>query len=300
MGVLKEYHEALGDLIFRFEGTLERFAGDGLMVFFNDPVRCDDGAAARDPDGVAMRTRVRGAGGVVGAPGARPRAGDRHRPGLRDAGRIGFDGRLDYAAIGSVTNLAARLCDDAEPWQILVTERVFAAAGLAGRRRGRRRSRAARLQPDRPRVRRQGRRQLTGRVMTGDLWTAPVATDRRALAACPRRSGTGASTICRHGWPGSGTRCGSTMTTSPSSSSPRSRSTGPWPQRQPDPGLRGALPVPAHAAPPAAAADDLRDLDADRTRDHRVLPGAAPRRHPQPRAGPAVAGRRQRLRPHAR
>ena len=50
MGVLEEYHAALGDLIFRFEGTLERFAGDGLMVFFNDPVRCDDGPAARDPD----------------------------------------------------------------------------------------------------------------------------------------------------------------------------------------------------------------------------------------------------------
>ena len=60
MGVLTEYHEALGDLIFRFEGTLERFTGDGLMVFFNDPVRCDDGALRAIRMALAMRTRVRG------------------------------------------------------------------------------------------------------------------------------------------------------------------------------------------------------------------------------------------------
>ena len=87
MGVLKEYHEALGDLIFRFEGTLERFAGDGLMVFFNDPVRCEDGPLRAIRMSVAMRTRVQRPGGVLGPPRARPRPGDRHRPGLRDAGQ---------------------------------------------------------------------------------------------------------------------------------------------------------------------------------------------------------------------
>jgi len=71
MGVLKEYHHALGDLIFRFEGTLERFAGDGLMVFFNDPVRCEDGPLRAIRMSVAMRTRVRAlaetwAAGAVG------------------------------------------------------------------------------------------------------------------------------------------------------------------------------------------------------------------------------------------
>ena len=175
MGVLEEYHEALGDLIFRFEGTLERFAGDGLMVFFNDPVRCDDGPLRAIRMSVAMRTRVRGLAESWARQGHDLALGIGIAQGYATLGKIGFDGRLDYAAIGSVTNLASRLCDDAEPWQILVTERVFSAAGLAGRRRGRRLPRAARLQPERPRVQRQGRRQLADRVMTGDLWTAPVA-----------------------------------------------------------------------------------------------------------------------------
>ena len=85
MGVLEEYHEALGDLIFRFEGTLERFTGDGLMVFFNDPVRCDDGPARAIRMSVAMRTRVRGLAETWAPAGARPRARDRDRPGLRHA-----------------------------------------------------------------------------------------------------------------------------------------------------------------------------------------------------------------------
>lgn len=129
MGVLKEYHEALGDLIFRFEGTLERFAGDGLMVFFNDPVRCEDGPLRAIRMSVAMRTRVHALSEGWARQGHDLALGIGIAQGYATLGKIGFDSRLDYAAIGTVTNLAARLCADAEPWQILVTERVFAAAG---------------------------------------------------------------------------------------------------------------------------------------------------------------------------
>ncbi|MFC5268664.1 adenylate/guanylate cyclase domain-containing protein [Kribbella qitaiheensis] len=129
MGVLKEYHQALGDLIFRFEGTLERFAGDGLMVFFNDPVRCEDGPLRAIRMSVAMRTRVRGLAEAWRRRGHDLGLGIGIAQGYATLGKIGFDSRLDYAAIGSVTNLAARLCADADPWQILVTERVYSAAG---------------------------------------------------------------------------------------------------------------------------------------------------------------------------
>ena len=129
MGVLEEYHHALGDLIFRFEGTLERFAGDGLMVFFNDPVRCEDGPLRAIRMSVAMRTRVRGLAEAWRRRGHDLGLGIGIAQGYATLGKIGFDNRLDYAAIGSVTNLAARLCADADPWQILVTERVYSAAG---------------------------------------------------------------------------------------------------------------------------------------------------------------------------
>ncbi|MGZ5418303.1 MAG: response regulator [Nocardioides sp.] len=129
MGVLKEYHEALGDLIFRFEGTLERFAGDGLMVFFNDPVRCDDGPLRAIRMSMAMRTRVRGLAESWARQGHDLAMGVGIAQGYATLGKIGFEGRFDYAAIGSVTNLAARLCADAEAWQVLVTERVFSTAG---------------------------------------------------------------------------------------------------------------------------------------------------------------------------
>jgi class 3 adenylate cyclase len=129
MGVLGEYHEALGDLIFRFEGTLERFAGDGLMVFFNDPVRVEDGPLRAIRMALAMRTRVRGLAEAWSRQGHDLAMGVGIAQGYATLGKVGFDGRLDYAAIGSVTNMASRLCDDADAWQILVTERVYSAAG---------------------------------------------------------------------------------------------------------------------------------------------------------------------------
>ena len=129
MGVLNAYHQALGDLIFRFEGTLERFAGDGLMVFFNDPVRCEDGPLRSIRMSLAMRTRVQGLAESWAHQGHDLALAIGIAQGYATLGKIGFDGRLDYAAIGSVTNLASRLCDEAAPWQILVTERVYTAAG---------------------------------------------------------------------------------------------------------------------------------------------------------------------------
>lgn len=131
MGVLKQYHEAVGDLIHRFEGTLERFAGDGLMVFFNDPVPCEDAPLRAIRMAVAIRTRVQGLAEEWARRGHDLALGVGVAQGYATIGTVGFEGRIDYAAIGSVTNLAARLCGDAGAWQILATERVASAAGDA-------------------------------------------------------------------------------------------------------------------------------------------------------------------------
>jgi adenylate cyclase len=128
MGVLSQYHAALGDLIFRFEGTLERFAGDGLMVFFNDPMPCNDAPSRAIRMAVAMRTRLRDLAEGWARRGHELAFAAGIAQGFATLGRIGFEGRFDYAAIGSVTNLAARLCGEAAPWQILVTQRVHAEA----------------------------------------------------------------------------------------------------------------------------------------------------------------------------
>jgi adenylate cyclase len=128
MSVLREYHAALGDLVARYEGTLERFTGDGLMVFFNDPVPCEDAAARAVAMAVAMRGRVRDLADAWTARGHDLGFSLGVAQGFATLGRIGFEGRFDYAAIGSVTNLAARLCAEAAPWQVLITARVQAAA----------------------------------------------------------------------------------------------------------------------------------------------------------------------------
>ena len=128
MGVLRDYHAALGDLVFRFEGTLERFIGDGLMVVFNDPIPCDDACVRAVRMAVSMRTRVRDLAASWSKRGHDLGFGVGIAQGYATMGRIGFEGRSDYTAIGSVVNLAARLCAAAQPWQILVTQRVLASA----------------------------------------------------------------------------------------------------------------------------------------------------------------------------
>jgi adenylate cyclase len=127
MGVLREYHAALGDLVFRFSGTLERFTGDGLMVVFNDPMPCDDASIRSIRMAVAMRTRVRDLATSWSRHGHDLGFGIGIAEGYATLGKIGFEGRSDYTAIGSVVNVAARLCSVAEPWQILVTQRVLSS-----------------------------------------------------------------------------------------------------------------------------------------------------------------------------
>lgn len=127
MGVLQEYHEVMGRLIVEHGGTIEHVAGDGLMVFFNDPVPCIDPAHQAVRMAVAMRDEI----------GRMDRAWQMHEYGLgfgvgislgyATLGLVGFEGRMHYAAIGSVVNLAARLSDEARPGQILVTSRVQTA-----------------------------------------------------------------------------------------------------------------------------------------------------------------------------
>ena len=128
MSVLAAYHQALGDLVFEHEGTLEHFAGDGLLVFFNDPVPIPDAPARA----VRMAVHMRAAVGHL-AQGWRRLGYDLGfgvgiSRGFATLGRIGFEGRYDYAAIGSVTNLAARLSATAAAGQILVSQRVMVGA----------------------------------------------------------------------------------------------------------------------------------------------------------------------------
>jgi class 3 adenylate cyclase len=127
MTVLRDYHEALGALIFRFEGTLERFVGDGLMVLFNDPVPCADAEARAVRMAIAMRDRVGALTADWARQGHRLGFGVGISRGYATLGRIGFEGRYDYAAIGTVANQASRLCSAAEDGQILVSRRIAAA-----------------------------------------------------------------------------------------------------------------------------------------------------------------------------
>jgi adenylate cyclase len=125
--LLAGYHGALGPLIHRFEGTLERFTGDGLMVFFNDPLPCPDAAERAVRLALEMREAVAELATSWRRRGHQIGFGVGIAQGYATLGRIGFEDRVDYSAIGTVTNLAARLCAEAKDGEILVSTRVAAA-----------------------------------------------------------------------------------------------------------------------------------------------------------------------------
>jgi adenylate cyclase len=127
LDLLREYHAALGPLVSQYEGTLDHFSGDGIMVFFNDPVPCPDPAERAVKMAVAMRAA---ASGLIAAWRERDRDlgfGIGIAQGYATLGQIGFADRSDYTAIGTVCNLAARLCAEAKHTQILLSGRVAAA-----------------------------------------------------------------------------------------------------------------------------------------------------------------------------
>jgi class 3 adenylate cyclase len=126
MGVLGEYHRVMGQLIMANEGTLERFAGDGLMIFFNDPIKLENPTANAVKMALAMQEQF-----VPLRAGWMKRGFDLDlgigiAQGYATLGAIGFEGRWDYACIGSVTNLAARLCSEAKGGQILTNQKTLA------------------------------------------------------------------------------------------------------------------------------------------------------------------------------
>lgn len=127
MGVLGEYHRAMGTLVHEYGGTLERFTGDGVMVFFNDPIPYDDAAERAVRMAIGIRDAVRDLSANWRRKGHDLALGMGIDQGYATLGRIGFEGRFDYSAIGSVTNRAARLCAEARAWQVLVSDRVLAA-----------------------------------------------------------------------------------------------------------------------------------------------------------------------------
>jgi class 3 adenylate cyclase len=127
MALLREYHAAIGEIINKYSGTLERYAGDGVMVVFNDPIPVDNPALQAVLMAIDMRAAIgaliekwRRLGHEIGFG-----IGVAH--GFATLGTIGFEGRFDYAAIGTVSNVASRLCDEAKPGQILISPRVLMA-----------------------------------------------------------------------------------------------------------------------------------------------------------------------------
>jgi class 3 adenylate cyclase/putative methionine-R-sulfoxide reductase with GAF domain len=127
MTLLRQYHAAIGEIIIKYSGTLERYAGDGVMVVFNDPVPVDNPAL----QAVRMALDMRAALGALIEKwrrlGHELGFGIGIAHGYATLGTIGFEGRFDYAAIGTVSNVASRVCDEAKPGQILISPRVLMA-----------------------------------------------------------------------------------------------------------------------------------------------------------------------------
>ena len=138
IALLREYHAAIGEKIIKYSGTLERYAGDGVMVVFNDPVPVENPALQAVMMALEMRDAIGGLTDKWRRFGHDIGFGIGIAHGFATLGTIGFEGRFDYAAIGTVSNVASRLCDEAKPGQILISSRVLMAVenargGRAGR-----------------------------------------------------------------------------------------------------------------------------------------------------------------------
>jgi class 3 adenylate cyclase len=127
MALLREYHSAIGKIIYKHGGTLERFAGDGVMVIFNDPVPLPNPALVAVMMALEMRSAIRALVERWHRLGHELGFGIGISHGYATLGTIGFEGRFDYAAIGTVSNVASRLCAEAKPGQILISPRVLLA-----------------------------------------------------------------------------------------------------------------------------------------------------------------------------
>lgn len=127
MGVLREFHEAVGPSIFEHEGTIAQYTGDGMLVFFNDPIPCADPGWNAVQLAIAMRDRTAELSQQWRRRGHSLELGIGIAMGFATCGEIGFEGRTEYTAIGTVVNLAARVCAIAPGGQILVTHKVHSA-----------------------------------------------------------------------------------------------------------------------------------------------------------------------------
>ena len=127
MALLREYHAVIGEIVNKYGGTLERYAGDGVMVVFNDPIPVDNPALQAVLMAIDMRAAIGTLIGKWRRLGHEIGFGIGVAHGFATLGTIGFEGRFDYAAIGTVSNVASRLCDEAKPGQILISPRVLMA-----------------------------------------------------------------------------------------------------------------------------------------------------------------------------
>jgi adenylate cyclase len=127
MSVLAQYHAAMGRLVVAHEGTLERFSGDGMMIFFNDPQPVPDAPVRAVRMALQMQRELVGLRDQWRRRGYDLHMGVGIAQGFATIGGIGFEGRIDYGAIGTVTNLAARLCGEAAGGEILLSQRVQGA-----------------------------------------------------------------------------------------------------------------------------------------------------------------------------
>jgi adenylate cyclase len=127
--VLGDYHAAMGRLIAEYEGTLDRFAGDGILVFFNDPFPIPEPGKRAAKMALEMRARFGELRTRWQKTGYDLDLGMGIARGYATLGAFGYEGRFDYTAVGRVVNLAARLCGEAKPGQILIDQRTRAALG---------------------------------------------------------------------------------------------------------------------------------------------------------------------------